>query len=94
MHIILGALIVIGSFLGSFRFMGAEFSGFWNTYSFILLAGVPVGLTVFSFRFNTLWRAMKGFGRALTHNPTRERERLAQNLIASVSYTHLRAHET
>jgi chemotaxis protein MotA len=82
MHIILGALIVIGSFLGSFRFMSDEFSGFWNMYSFVLLTGVPIGLTIFSFRFTTLWRAIKGFGRALTHNPTRERERLVQNLLA------------
>lgn len=82
MHIILGALLVVGSFLLSIRYMNSEFTGFVNTYSAILLAGVPIGLTIFTFRFTTLWSGLKGIWRALVHNPTRERERLAQSLVA------------
>ncbi len=82
MHIIVGVLIVAGSFLPAMRYISSEFSGFWNMYSAILLVGVPIGLTIFSFRFNTLWAAIKGLVRAVTHNPVRERERLIQNLIA------------
>lgn len=82
MHIVLGALIIVGSFLLAMQYMSDEFSGFINLYSAILLIGVPIGLTIFSFRFSSLWSAIKGFGKAITRNPTRERERLARSLVA------------
>ena len=81
MHIVFGILIVAGSFLLSMNYMTAEFSGFFNMYSLILLAGVPVGLALISFRFSTLASAGRGLARALTSNPRKERERLARNLV-------------
>jgi chemotaxis protein MotA len=82
MHVIVGILIVAGSFLWSLEYANEEFRGFYNTYSAILLAGVPVGLAILSFRFTILWAALRGLGRALVGNPSKERERLARNLIA------------
>lgn len=82
MHIVLGALIVIGSFLLSMDYMDAEFSGFLNIYSIILLTGVPIGLTILTYNFTTLAKGLRGFGRALIHNPVRDRERLSKNLVA------------
>ncbi|MBA2664031.1 MAG: MotA/TolQ/ExbB proton channel family protein [Bradymonadaceae bacterium] len=82
MHIVIGALIVVGSFLLAFQYMTAEFSGFWNLYSAILLIGVPIGLTILTYPFGSLWLAVKGFARTLFHNPERDRERLARNLVA------------
>ena len=82
MHILIGILIVVGSFLLAMNYISAEFDGFWNLYSAILLLGVPIGLLCISFRFGNLWTAVRGFFRALTQNPKRERERLVTNLIA------------
>lgn len=82
MHIAFGVLVVVSSFLLSLRFFSDDFTGFINLYSAILLIGVPIGLTVFSFRFHTLWSACKGTWRAVVHNPSRDRDRMIQNLIA------------
>ena len=48
MHVLLGCLIVAGSFVLSLRYMAAEFSGFLSISSAILLVGVPLGLVVTS----------------------------------------------
>lgn len=82
MHVIIGALIIVGSFLLAMDYMSMEFDGFLNLYSGILLIGVPIGLAVLTFPFGTLWAAVKGFGLALFQNPERERKRLADNLVA------------
>jgi chemotaxis protein MotA len=82
MHIVIGALIVAGTFLLAFQYMTNEFDGFFNVYSAILLGGVPIGLTILTYRFATLWAALKGLGRTLILNPSRERERIARNLVA------------
>lgn len=82
MHIILGVLIVIGSFLLAMNYMTAEFQGFWNLYSAILLAGVPIGLVCITFQFSMIGTAFQGLWRSLSRNPRRERERLAENLVA------------
>lgn len=82
MHVIVGILVVAGSFLLSLEYANAEFQGFYNAYSAILLAGVPIGLALLSFRFSVLWSALRGLWRALTNNPTKERERLARSLVA------------
>ena len=81
MHILLGALIVAGSFLLSMNYITDEFQGFWNMYSLILLAGVPVGLTLIAFQFSMIGKAFKGLGRSISKNQRRERERLAQSLV-------------
>ena len=81
MHVILGALIVAGTFLLAMNYITDEFNGFWNLYSFILLLGVPVGLTLVSFQFGQIGRGFRGLWRALAHNPRRDRERIARSLI-------------
>ena len=81
MHIILGALLVAGSFLLAMNFITDEFQGFWNLYSLILLAGVPVGLTLIAFQFSMIGRGFRGLGRAIGKNQRRERDRLAQSLL-------------
>lgn len=82
MHVIIGALIVVGTFLWAMQYMTMEFDGFLNVYSGILLGGVPIGLTILTYRFATLGQALRGFFRTLTHNPERDRQRLAQNIVA------------
>lgn len=82
MHVIIGALIVVGTFLWAMQYMSMEFDGFLNLYSGILLGGVPIGLTILTFRFATLGQAIRGFFRTLTHGPERDRKRLAQNIVA------------
>ena len=82
MHIILGVLIIAGSFLLAMRYISDNFDGFWNMYSAILLIGVPIGLTIFSYRFSTLAQAASGLWRMITHNPTRERARMIESLLA------------
>ncbi len=82
MHVIIGALIVVGTFLLAMQYMTMEFDGFLNVYSSILLGGVPIGLMIVTYRFSTIWQAIRGFFKTLMHNPERDRKRLAQNLIA------------
>lgn len=82
MHILLGILLIAGTFLLAMDHMSAEFTGFYNTYSLILLGGVPVGLAVLSYRFSTLWMALKGLGRSFLARPEAERERLVASLTA------------
>lgn len=82
MHVIIGALIVVGTFLLAMQYMSMEFDGFLNVYSAILLGGVPIGLVILTYRFATLGQAIRGFFRTIFSNPERERRRLAQNLVA------------
>ena len=82
MHVIIGALIVVGTFLWAMQYMTMEFDGFLNLYSGILLGGVPIGLTILTYRFASLGQAIRGFFRTLTHRPERDRQRLAQNIVA------------
>lgn len=82
MHVIIGALIVAATFLWSLEYMADEFDGFLNTYSLILLVGMPIGLTVLTYRFASLAQAARGFFRALGHRPERDRRRLADNIVA------------
>ena len=82
MHVIIGALIVVGTFLWAMQYMSAEFDGFLNIYSGILLGGVPIGLTILTYRFATLGRAIRGLLQTLVHSPERDRERLAANIVA------------
>lgn len=82
MHVIIGALIVVGTFLWSMQYMSMEFDGFLNIYSSILLFGVPIGLTILTFRFASLGQAIRGLFRTLTHSPERDRRRIAQNIVA------------
>lgn len=82
MHVIIGALIVAGTFLWAMQYMSLEFDGFLNLYSGILLGGVPIGLTILTFRFASLAQAARGFVRTLGQSPERDRRRLAQNIVA------------
>lgn len=82
MHVIIGALIVVGTFLWAMQYMTMEFDGFLNLYSAILLVGVPLGLTIVTYRFASLGQAVRGFISTLTHSPERDRQRLAQNIVA------------
>lgn len=81
MHIIIGSLIVIASFLFAGRYMAEEFSGFFNLYSAILLLGVPIGLTVLIHRWTTIRAVFGGIGRVLSANPDQERTELTSQLL-------------
>jgi chemotaxis protein MotA len=81
MHVLIGALLIIGTFLLAFQYMSMDFDGFLNYYALILLCGTPLGLAVMTYRFSTLGRALQAFGRALTRNPVAERRRLAEKLL-------------
>ncbi|WP_230467156.1 motility protein A [Lujinxingia vulgaris] len=81
MHVLIGALIVIATFLTAFQYISAEFSGFFNLYSAILLGGVPIGLMILTYRFGVIGSAFKGLGRALIGNPAAERDRLVEHLL-------------
>lgn len=82
MHVLIGALIIIGSFLAAFQYIAMDFSGFFHLYAAILLAGVPIGLGVLTYRFTTIGRAFRGLWTSIVNNPRTERERLIENLIA------------
>lgn len=82
MHVIIGALIVVGTFMLAMQYMTMEFDGFFNMYSLILLGGIPIGLMVLTYRFSTLADAFRGLYKSLLHNPRKERERLAKSLLA------------
>ena len=82
MHVLIGALVIVGTFLLAFQYMAMEFSGFFHYYALILLAGVPIGLAILTYRFSTLGLALKGFAQALFQNPLSDRERLIDNLLA------------
>ncbi len=82
MHVLIGAMIIVASFLLAFRYMSMDFDGFLNYYALILLGGTPLGLAIMTYRFSTLGRAIKALGHGLINNPMRERRRLAENLIA------------
>ena len=81
MHVLVGLIIVGGSFLLALDHVTADFNGFLNLYSMILLVGVPIGLAVISFRFSILWSALRGLKRSLTDSPNKEREQLTRLLI-------------
>lgn len=81
MHVIVGLLIVAGSFLLALDHVTADFDGFFNLYSAILLTGVPIGLAVISFRFSILWSALRGLKRSLTDSPSKEREEMTRLMI-------------
>lgn len=82
MHILLGALIIAGTFLLALQYMSMDFSGFLNLYSAILLGGVPIGVTLMTYRFSTLAAALRGAWSAMTEQPERDRDELLQRLIA------------
>ncbi|MFP4599693.1 MAG: motility protein A [Persicimonas sp.] len=82
MHVIIGALVIAGSFLWATSYFSMDFDGFLSRYALILLIGVPIGLTLVTYRFSALWEAIKGLSSAVFHQPERERERLAENLLA------------
>ena len=82
MHVLIGILIIAGSFLAAFQYITMDFSGFFHLYAAILLAGVPLGLAVLTYRFTTLAQAMRGLWWGITTNPRAERNRLVENLVA------------
>ncbi len=82
MHIIIGALIVVGAFLWSMQYFSMNFNGFVNLYSIILLVGVPIGLMFITYPFATLGEAVRGVLAMISHRPQRERERIGAQLIA------------
>ena len=81
MHVVIGLLIVAGTFLLAVDFVTDSFQGFLNLYSLILLAGVPVGLAIMSYRFSLLASALRGLWRSLRDQPTQEREALTKELL-------------
>jgi chemotaxis protein MotA len=81
MHVIIGLLIVASTFMLAFDFVTDTFDGFLNLYSLILLAGVPVGLAIMSYRFSLLASALRGLWRSLRDQPTKERARLSREVV-------------
>ena len=81
MHFILGLIVVIGTFVISLKYANEEFSGFYNTYSLILLIGMPIGLAIMSYHFGMLFSALKGLKRAIFEKPTQQKERLKQSIL-------------
>jgi chemotaxis protein MotA len=73
MHFIIGLAVVIGTFIISLDYADDQFSGFYNTYSLILLAGMPIGLAIMSYRFSMLGSALLGLKRAITERPQKQR---------------------
>ena len=82
MHVIIGLLVIAGSFLLAFQYVADDFTGFYHHYAAILLAGVPLGLVFLTYRFGTIGRAFRGLWFALTRNPRSERDHLIERLIA------------
>jgi len=82
MHVVIGALIIVGSFALALQYMSQDFDGFLNYYALILLLGVPIGGVVLTYRFSTLWEAVVSLFQSATRSPSRERDRLAKNLLA------------
>lgn len=82
MHVLIGILIIVGSFLAAFQYIAMDFTGFFHLYAAILLAGVPIGLAVLTYRFRTLGKALVGLWLGITKNPRTERDRLIENLVA------------
>lgn len=82
MHVLIGILVIAGSFLAAFQYIEMDFTGFFHLYAAILLAGVPLGLAILTYRFTTLGRAFRGLWLGITKNPRVERERLIENLVA------------
>lgn len=82
MHIIIGALIIAGSFLLAFQYSEQEFSGFLNYYSLILLGGVPIGLAILISPFSTIAEAFKALGIALFGGAESEKTRIVDNLLS------------
>jgi chemotaxis protein MotA len=82
MHVIVGAIFMVGVFVSAMQYMSEDFSGFWNMYSAILLGGMPIGLVVFTYRFATIWAAIRGLFATFSHNPEADRQRLSETLIA------------
>ena len=81
MHVIVGLLFVGGTFFIALDYASDQFNGFFNMYSIILLSGIPVGLAMISYRFSVLLSALRGLKRALTDQPTKEREQIAGQII-------------
>lgn len=82
MHVLIGSLIIIGSFLWAFQYMSMEFNGFIHYYAIILLVGAPPGLAILTYRFATLFDALRAMGSAFVTSPAANRERLTTNLLA------------
>ena len=82
MHVLIGALVIIGSFLAAFQYISMDFDGFFHLYAVILLAGVPIGLGILTYRFTTIGRAIRGLFASIVKNPGAERDRLVENLVA------------
>jgi chemotaxis protein MotA len=81
MHVIIGACIIAGSFLLSLEYMTASFDGYWNAYSMILLAGVPIGVAICSHRLSTFRTAVRVLAAALTRQLDRERSDTLRDLV-------------
>lgn len=82
MHVLIGALLIAGSFLAAFQYISMDFDGFFHLYAAILLAGVPVGLGILTYRFTTIGQAFRGLWYSMFKNPRTARQRLVENLVA------------
>lgn len=82
MHILIGILIIVGSFLLAVQYVSLDFDGFLNYYALILLGGVPVGLAILTYPFRTLGEALTGLFKALFTRTANDRERLTTHLLA------------
>ena len=77
MHVVIGFLIVAGSFALAFRYWDQPFDGFYNLASVILLAGVPIGLTIVTYPFSAMVEGLRGVWWSIARDGAGEQRRNA-----------------
>ena len=82
MHVLVGFSVVVGSFALAFRYSGQEFDGFFNLYSIILLAGVPVGLAIVAHPLSDVLEGLHGMWWSITRNLAGEQRRTKRRLYS------------
>lgn len=68
MHVVIGFLLVVGSFALTFRYSDQEFSGYYNLASVILLIGVPIGLMIATHPFSAIGEGLRGMWWSITRD--------------------------
>ncbi len=82
MRAVLGILVIVGTFLVALRYLTMDFSGYLNIYAAILLAGLPLGVVILSYRGSALANAFRGALESLRFRPEEERLRLGELVLS------------